>query len=88
MAVPTLYRDLSPPQHLRTSLQRPVSYVEQQRDYSEQLTLAIASPARRHHGRQKVSIPEWDLTGRLEEWSTITPLSVRSHSGIDNFCLL
>ena len=28
----------------------------------------------RRHGRHKVSIPECDLTGRLEERSTITPL--------------
>ena len=28
-----------------------------------------------------------NLTGRLEEQSTITFLSVRSHSGIDTFCL-
>ena len=30
----------------------------------ELLTLAAASPARRRHGRQKVLIPECDLTGR------------------------
>ena len=49
-----------------------------------QLTLAGASPARFRHGRHKVSIPECDLKGRR---STITLLPVRSHSGIDTFCL-
>ena len=34
-----------------------------------------------------ISIPECDLTSRLEERSTITLLPVRSHSGIDTFCL-
>ena len=34
----------------------------------EQLTLAAASPAHRRHGRQKVSIPECDLTGRRSTW--------------------
>ena len=51
-----------------------------------QLTLAVASPVHRRHGRHKVSIPECDLTGRLEERSTITLLPVGSHSGIDTFC--
>ena len=41
---------------------------------SEQLMLAAVSSARRRHGRQKVSIPKCDLTGRLEERSTITLL--------------
>ena len=30
----------------------------------EKLTVAVASPVRCRHGRQKVSIPECDLTGR------------------------
>ena len=30
----------------------------------ELLTLAAASPAHCRHGRQKVSIPEYDLTGK------------------------
>ena len=42
------------------------------------LTLAVAPPARRPHGRQKVSIPECDPTGRR---STIILLPVRLHSG-------
>ena len=43
----------------------------------EQLMLASVFLARRRHGRQKVSIPECNLTGRLEEQSTITLLPVR-----------
>ena len=49
-----------------------------------QLTLAVAPPACWRHGRQKVLIPECDLTGRR---STITLLPVRSYSGINTFCL-
>ena len=47
------------------------------------LRLAAEAPVRRCHGRQKVSIPECDLTGTLEEQFTITLPPVRSHSGID-----
>ena len=43
----------------------------------KQLTLAAVSSTRRRHGRQKVSIPECNLTGRLEERSTITLFPVR-----------
>ena len=39
-----------------------------------QLTLAVASLVRRHHGRQKVSIPECEQTGRR---STMTLLPIR-----------
>ena len=46
------------------------------------LTLAAVSSARCRHGRHKVSIPECNLTGRLEERSTITLLPVRLHSGL------
>ena len=53
--------------------------------FFEQLTLVAVSPARRRHGRQKVSIPECNLSGRLEERSTITLLPVRSHLWIDTF---
>ena len=44
----------------------------------EQLMLAVATPACCRHGRQKVSTPECDLTGRLEERFTLTLLPVRS----------
>ena len=50
--------------------------------FSGQLTLAVASPA-----HQKGLIPTCNLTGRLEERSTITLLPVRSHSGIAPFFL-
>ena len=46
-----------------------------------------ASCAPLSYGRQKVSIPKCNLTGRLDEQSTITFLPVGSHSGIDTFCL-
>ena len=42
------------------------------------LTVGAGSPPRHRHGRQKVSIPECDLTRRLEERSTITLLAVLS----------
>ena len=42
----------------------------------ELLALAAASLAHPRHGRQKVSIPECDLTGTLEERFTITLLPV------------
>ena len=51
-----------------------------------ELKLVAVPSARRRHGRQKVLIPECDLTGRLEERCTITLLPVGSHS-INTFCL-
>ena len=45
------------------------------------LTVGAGSLVRPCHGRQKVSIPDCDLTGRR---STITLLPVRLHSGIIN----
>ena len=52
-----------------------------------QLMLAVGLLARGRHGRQKLLIPKGDLTGTLEERSTITLLPVWLHSGIDTFCL-
>ena len=49
----------------------------------ELLKVGAGYPARRQHGRQKVSIPEYDLTGRR----IMVDLPVRSHSGIDTSCL-
>ena len=43
----------------------------------ELLTIGAGTPACHSHGRQEVSIPECNLTGRR---STITLLLVRSHS--------
>ena len=50
----------------------------------ELLTVAAGSPVHHRHGRQKVSIPEYDLTGRRV---MVDLMPVRSHSGIDAFCL-
>ena len=50
----------------------------------ELLTVAAGSPAPRRHGRQKVPIPEYDLTDRRK---TVDLLPVRSHLGIDTFGL-
>ena len=46
----------------------------------ELLTLAAAAPARRHHGTQKVLIPECDLTGRRVMVNRSSSVPVRSHS--------
>ena len=45
----------------------------------EQLMSAAVSSACCCHGRQKASIPKGDLTGGLEERSTIIVLPVRSN---------
>ena len=39
-------------------------YAEFTKKGFELLTVGAGSPAHHSHGRQKVSIPEWDLTGR------------------------
>ena len=48
------------------------------------LMVAAAPPVRCRHGRQKVLIPECDLTGRRVDRPSSLP--VRSHSGIDTYC--
>ena len=48
----------------------------------ELLTIGAGSPACRHQGRKKVSIPECDFTGR-RVMVDLPP--VRSHTGIDTF---
>ena len=45
-----------------------------------QLTLAVASPACHRHGRQKVSIPECDLTGRRAMVDRSSSLPVRLYN--------
>ena len=50
----------------------------------ELLDIGAGSPACRCHGRQKVLIPECDI--RVKR-ATFTLLPVRSHSGIDTFCV-
>ena len=44
----------------------------------ELLRLAAATPARRNHGRQKVSIPKCDLTGRRVMVNRSSSVPVRS----------
>ena len=73
---------------MNTSTENIVVYAEfAKKKVLGQLTSVAASPACRRHGRQKVLIPECNLTGTPEEWSIITLLPVRSHSGINTFCL-
>ena len=51
------------------------------------LTLSAAPQVRRRHGRQKVSIPECDLTGTLEERFTIILLPVSDATSKVSCCV-
>ena len=75
--------------HMNTSIENIVCVHTEfaKKNVLEQFTLATVSSACHRHGRQKVLIPKCDLTLRLEERATITLLPVRSHSGIDTFCI-
>ena len=71
------WRNIKPPGslHMNTSNETIVCV---RRFYKKKVfglfTVGAGSPARHRHGRQKVSMPECDLTGRLDERSTITLL--------------